>query len=361
MIRNIIFDWSGTLVDDLPAVWRASNHVFERAGVEPMSLEDFRAEFALPFKPFYDRYTPHVPDDERESWFHGHFPEVIHTIEDLPHARRFLEFCEASGFKVVLLSAIPQAQYEFLAERNGFARFFQGHELGVRDKRERIHDLLSRHGMNPEETLFIGDMQHDVDAARAGGVHACATLTGYNTLSQLRESEPDLIVEHLGELLELFERGEIAARLKDGFGEREGGAQPVATVGGFAFNEAGEALFLRTHKWSGLWGMPGGKIKYGERSVEAFARELKEETNLDGEEIAFVMAQDCVEPEEFYRKAHFILLNFVCRVAGEPRVELNDEAREFRWMKLEESLKLSLNGPSERLVRRLLEDRNSEH
>ena len=218
MIRNIIFDWSGTLVDDLPAVWRASNHVFERAGVEPMSLEDFRAEFALPFKPFYDHYTPHVPDEDREAWFHAHFPEVIHTIEDLPHARRFLEYCEERGFKVVLLSAIPQEQFNFLAKRNGFDRFFHDHELGVRDKRERIHDVLERHAMKPEETLFVGDMQHDVDAAKTGGVHSCATLTGYNTLSQLRESGPDLIVEHLGELLEIFQRGGLASKLKEDAG-----------------------------------------------------------------------------------------------------------------------------------------------
>ena len=36
MIRNIIFDWSGTLVDDLPAVWQATNYVLaqsERADV----------------------------------------------------------------------------------------------------------------------------------------------------------------------------------------------------------------------------------------------------------------------------------------------------------------------------------------
>ena len=49
MIRNIIFDWSGTLVDDLPAVWEATNHVFAQSGIAPLSLEQFRAEFALPF------------------------------------------------------------------------------------------------------------------------------------------------------------------------------------------------------------------------------------------------------------------------------------------------------------------------
>ena len=34
MIRNIIFDWSGTLVDDLPAVWKATNYVLTRAELD---------------------------------------------------------------------------------------------------------------------------------------------------------------------------------------------------------------------------------------------------------------------------------------------------------------------------------------
>ena len=37
MIRNIIFDWSGTLVDDLPAVLQATNHVFRLAGIPPLA------------------------------------------------------------------------------------------------------------------------------------------------------------------------------------------------------------------------------------------------------------------------------------------------------------------------------------
>ena len=43
VIRNIIFDWSGTLVDDLPAVLKASNFVLTQAGRPEMSLDEFRA------------------------------------------------------------------------------------------------------------------------------------------------------------------------------------------------------------------------------------------------------------------------------------------------------------------------------
>jgi len=351
MIRNIIFDWSGTLVDDLPAVWRANNHVFERAGVEPMTLERFREEFELPFKPFYDRHTPDVSDEEREAWFHGHFPEVIHLIEELPHARNFLELCRRLGIRMAVFSAISASQFEYLCGKNGFGEYFEAVELGVRDKRERIADLLERHDLNPEETLFIGDMQHDVDAAKAGGVYACATLTGYNTLGQLRESGPHLIVEHLGELAGILERGELGDRLLG----RVAAPGPVATVGGFVFDDSGKALFVKTHKWSGLWGMPGGKIRFGESSAAAFMREVAEETGVQAREAEFVLIQDCIQPPEFYRKAHFVLACFVARCGADAEVRLNDEARAFRWVSLEDAQELPLNGPSERLVRHLLE------
>ena len=73
MIRNIIFDWSGTLVDDLPAVLEASNYVLAQAGKAAMSLDQFRAEFSLPFTGFYDRHTPDVPMPQLEAWFHSRF------------------------------------------------------------------------------------------------------------------------------------------------------------------------------------------------------------------------------------------------------------------------------------------------
>ena len=67
MIRNIIVEWSGTLVDDLPAVLQASNFVLTQAGRPAMTLEEFREEFQLPFTRFYDRHTPHVPMAQLEA------------------------------------------------------------------------------------------------------------------------------------------------------------------------------------------------------------------------------------------------------------------------------------------------------
>src|SRR5689334_11362673 len=68
VIRNVIFDWSGTLVDDLPAVWQATNYVLSQAEREEMTLEQFRAEFCLPFTRFYDRFVPHIALPQLEAW-----------------------------------------------------------------------------------------------------------------------------------------------------------------------------------------------------------------------------------------------------------------------------------------------------
>jgi ADP-ribose pyrophosphatase YjhB (NUDIX family) len=122
------------------------------------------------------------------------------------------------------------------------------------------------------------------------------------------------------------------------------------TVGALIFNAAGQALMIRTQKWSHLWGIPGGKIKFGEKSAEALRREIKEETGLDIEEIQFVFVQDCIRSKEFYRDAHFVLLNYTCRCVGEPVVQLNDEAQEFRWGTLDDALAMELNQPTRLLI-----------
>ena len=111
---------------------------------------------------------------------------------------------------------------------------------------------------------------------------------------------------------------------------------------------------IRTRKWSNLWGIPGGKVKLGETSTNALSREIKEETNLDITDIKFVLVQDCIHSKEFYRDAHFVLLNYTCRCVGKPKVKLNDEAREFRWLSLKEAMALPINQPTRTLLKAVM-------
>ncbi len=350
MIRNVIFDWSGTLVDDLPAVLAATNAVFEECGVEILTLETFRAEFCLPFKNFYDRYIPHVPVADLERTFHANFHKLQDNIAALPHAEEFLIFCRKRGLRTFVLSTVHKDYFALQAAAAGFDKYIDRPYTGVWDKRLKILELLSENNLDSAETVFIGDMQHDVDTAKHGGVHSCAVLTGYNRLDQLRASDPDVIVEHLGELRQILERNQM--ELKPAV-ESEGAGHPICTVGALIADDQGRVLMIRTQKWSNLWGIPGGKIKLGEPSAQALRREIKEETNLEVGEIEFVMVQDCIESKEFYRSAHFVLLNYTCRARGAAAVRLNEEAQEFKWVAPAAAMEMQLNRPTRILLEKV--------
>jgi 8-oxo-dGTP pyrophosphatase MutT (NUDIX family) len=124
-------------------------------------------------------------------------------------------------------------------------------------------------------------------------------------------------------------------------------------VGALIFNGQGQMLLVQTPKWSSLWGIPGGKIEYGETSLEALRREVHEETGLELVDIQWAMVQDCIESTEFYRSEHFLLLNYTARCPGMPQVTLNYEACAFRWLSWEEAWALPLNQPTRALLQQL--------
>jgi ADP-ribose pyrophosphatase YjhB (NUDIX family) len=126
-------------------------------------------------------------------------------------------------------------------------------------------------------------------------------------------------------------------------------AIPISTVGALIFNPVREVLMIRTHKWSNLWGIPGGKIKWGETAADALRREVREETALEITNIQFALVQDCIRSKEFYREAHFVLLNYTCDTPG-GQVILNNEAEEYKWLFPHAALNLELNTPTRILL-----------
>jgi len=272
-------------------------------------------------------------------------------VTPLPHAREFLLFCRQRGLRTFVLSTVHPDYFALQAAVSGFGQFLERAYTGIWDKRLKIIELLAENQLAAPETLFVGDMQHDVETAHHGGVRSCAVLTGYNRLDQLRASEPDVIVEHLGELRQILERDGM--ELKP-LAESGGCGHPICTVGALIFDDSGRVLMIRTQKWSNLWGIPGGKIKFGEPSVQALQREIKEETNLDVGDIEFVMVQDCIQSKEFYRQAHFVLLNYRCRAHSPLEVRLNDEAQEYRWATPAQALEMPLNQPTRLLLEKIV-------
>ncbi|MGA0854251.1 MAG: HAD hydrolase-like protein [Luteolibacter sp.] len=335
MFRNLIFDWSGTLVDDLGPVIEATNTVFARYDLPPYDRERFRREFRLPYSEFYAELLPDVPLTELEVHFRPAFSAAKTPVTVLPHAREKLEWCTQHGIRAFVLTSMDPQAFEKQLDNFNLRHHFEATYSGVIDKRDMIHEIIGRHRLKPQETAFVGDMTHDVETARHGGLSSIAVLTGYQHAEVLAAVRPDLTVPDLEVLRHLMHK-QISAR-------------PITTVGALIHDGAGRILMIRTHKWSGLWGIPGGKIKRGESSIDALKREVLEETNLEISDIEFVLNQDCIASPEFMHPEHFILLNYVARAIG-TEVQLNDEAEEFRWITPAEALTMPLNSPTRVLI-----------
>ncbi|TAE74542.1 MAG: NUDIX domain-containing protein [Verrucomicrobia bacterium] len=340
MFQNLIFDWSGTLVDDLPPVLEATNHVLELYGVEGFDREGFRRRFRLPYEEFYREMLPEVPLDELEVHFRKAFSASDASVTILPHAREKLEWCRAQGIRCFVLTSMDRDAFHHQLHALELSEFFEATYAGVLDKRERILGILEAHRLNPAESAFVGDMTHDIDTARHGGMTSIAVLTGYTHAGPLAEARPDLTVPDLGVLRQILARPACKPR-------------PVATVGALILDGAGRCLVVKTHKWGQRWGIPGGKIRRGETSLDALVREIREETGLEIGAPGFVMVQDCIDSSEFVNPAHFLLLNYVA-CARSVDVVLNEEAQEFRWVTSEQALAMDLNTPTRVLLEEVL-------
>lgn len=341
MFENLLFDWSGTLVDDLPVVLDATNRVLQHYDGSALTRDQFRASFRLPYSDFYEEALPGVDLEELEVHFRHHFSCSREQVLVLPHAREFLELCMDRGTRCFILSSMDADAFEVQARQLGLKGYFEHCYAGVRDKRQQIHRILETHDLDPDHTAFIGDMEHDVDTAHHAGITAIALLTGYNDAAQLAKSSPQIIAPDLLALGELVSRSE------------KGVKRPISTVGALLHRE-GKVLLVKTHKWNHSWGIPGGKIRRSESSLDALKREMREETGLEIKEPRFICVQDCIDSPEFIKPAHFLLLNYLAEaLPGE--VVLNEEAEEYRWLDLEDCLNLDLNGATRFLIEQIRE------
>jgi nucleoside triphosphatase len=129
---------------------------------------------------------------------------------------------------------------------------------------------------------------------------------------------------------------------------------PIPTVAAMILNPSGQVLLLRTSKWNGLFGFPGGKVDYGERIEEALVREINEETGLVVSELKFFIVQQLISEAEFVHEAHFISINYLCR-SDTSHISLNEEATDYVWCSPQEALTLSINRPTREMIQQYLQ------
>ncbi len=214
MLKAIIFDWSGTLVDDMPPVLEATNAVLAHCGRPRMDRETYRREFCLPYTDFYERHAPGLSLMELDDIFRSAFTNSVADVTLLPYVREFLSHSRWLGHKhLVLSSALPEA-VEGQARQFGLLNYLDAIYAGVLDKRLFIGEMLRRHGLRADQVLYLGDMVHDAETARHVGVKFIGLLTGYDHEPTLRKANPDLLAEDLSGVFTPLQRWNRTGKLE---------------------------------------------------------------------------------------------------------------------------------------------------
>lgn len=203
MTKNIIFDWSGVISDDLAPVHEATMLVFKQLGGTPISIEEYKREFTLPYMIFWNKYFPNLTKEEGDRFYNT----AIYQVEEptiYKGVKEELNKLKATGVRMIVISAHPKSKLMKEASSYGIDSLFQEINAGIHDKAETIQEILERNYFQPQETLYVGDMTHDIDAGKKVGVKTVAIGWGYQTKRKLMESSPDYYIADISGLEKLL-------------------------------------------------------------------------------------------------------------------------------------------------------------
>lgn len=345
---HVIFDWSGTLYDDQTPSFLATRQTILDLGGRRISRTDYDREFSLPALGFYRRHGVTEPAAAIDRAYFAAYERVIGRGRLFPGVREALESLSRQRVPTSLFSTLRQDLLEAACDACGIRGLVGEIHGSVPNKVRGMPDHLKRIGRRAKaDVLFIGDTDHDIEAANRHGLTSGCVLSGYHGASRLLAAGPRFVWREQADWGPFFAPRAAAAK-------RAPRDHPVATVGALISNPEGKILLVLTHKWGHSYGIPGGKIEKGETAVAALRREIREETGLAISDVEFVVVQDCVDSPEFYVPgSHFLLFNYAARTRG-TKVSLNDEALSYLWVEPRQALSLHLNTPTRRLIEAVL-------
>jgi nucleoside triphosphatase len=132
---------------------------------------------------------------------------------------------------------------------------------------------------------------------------------------------------------------------------------PEPTVGGLILNDKKQIFLAKSHKWKNRWTVPGGHIELGEKVEEALKREIEEETGLEIEPVRFLLLQEAIYSEEFYKPKHFIFLDYLCEAKTTDVKVDKDEMQDFVWIEPRKALEMNIDSFTKRALKKYLEIR----
>ena len=204
--RHIIWDWNGTLLDDLDYCVEIMNATLQRRGLPGLDRARYHAVFDFPVRDYYAR----LGFDPAQDSFEALSVEFITAYDARrlecrlqPDARRILAAVQAAGLTQSLLSAY---RHETLLEIVGhfgltphFAHLAGLDNIYAHSKAALGRIQVAKLGLPPHEIVLIGDTLHDLEVARELGVDCVLVAAGHHPAEKLRRHH-DRVLDSLAEL-----------------------------------------------------------------------------------------------------------------------------------------------------------------
>ena len=195
----IIWDWNGTLLDDVNAAVAALNRMLLKRGLPATTKEYYRNHFGFPVRPFYAELGV---DLENDSWdeicddFHNFIAE---EKEQYLRADTImtLQLVKDNGIGQSILSALRQDLLLRDTTKYGVADYFDFiygvDNLDGATKLSRGYELLEVLSQEDKKNLFfIGDTLHDAEVAQALGAVPILVSCGHQTPDRLKAATENI-------------------------------------------------------------------------------------------------------------------------------------------------------------------------
>ena len=206
--RYILFDLDGTLTDPKEGITKSFQYALKHFGIEEelCNLEKFIGP------PLHDSFRDDYSfDDEKVeeavAKFREYFAETgIFENKIFPNVKNVLEYLKNQDKKILLATSKPTVFAERILkhfEIDDYFHYVGGSNLdGSRsEKDEVISHVLDFCNINSmDEIIMIGDRKYDVLGAKKIGVDSIGVLYGYGDLEELKEANPNYIIENIEEL-----------------------------------------------------------------------------------------------------------------------------------------------------------------
>jgi len=189
---HIIWDWNGTLWDDTWLCVEINNHMLERRGLPPITIDTYRDKLCFPVDQYYSQLGFDYARDPYNTLAEEFIEEYTRRrfeCELQPGARALIASLHARKTPQAVLSAYQHDTLMQAVDYFELTPFFND-IIGLDDiyaagKVENGRKYIAGLDYAPDQVLFIGDTIHDFEVAEAMGVNCILVANGHNSRPRL--------------------------------------------------------------------------------------------------------------------------------------------------------------------------------